>query len=1079
MSPMTELGALVQDRPWAVGGRLGPPAGRVPATLKITDGIRHLTRTFHVQAFKHRELAMRVLAAGVLAAVSAAYTASGEGMARVKLHVRGSDGCEISREDRYYHEGMLALPAISNLVEACSILNQNRFRPQDVEALEYEAEFTNLKQTAAIESLHIDQPLAKAGEDLTVHVCLRPDGGEVVEKSVTLRLPLDLEKGRIRIGVAGGADGMRLRSRLGVLPPTFYSLADIVREFQRTESATGLLVGVGIPNREVAVQGVRLPGLPPHLDNLIQSSLRTDVQRGGGEVSRLVETPWVLYGAAITTIATEDREGRRGAAAPRKSTASADDDEGDEEDAATPALPRGVPASLQWAASGFARPAAEAAAPVYHPFTLPRVDSSSDKPAVPAAKAKDKSKDEEEDESATETKDTKPKKDDTVARAPSVWSQTSADHFAAADIEGLAVHSDGVVRLVPRWQKLQQLSELYACSLAVQGAALYVGTMDPGNVYRIADGKTDLVFRSGEFAISALSVSPSGAIMAATLPHGRIFRILPDGKGEPFAQVDAVHVWDLLADGDRGWWVATGGAAARLYHLDTGGKVDQQLEIRQSHAVRLLMLGDALYVATAQAGALYRVESGRRLISLFDAGKNDITAVAPGDKGSLLVATAPEGKVIEVDPRGATTTLYTAAGTGVLSLAHVGGRILAGLGDKGQIIHVVDATRSAVLREEDAGQVTALAGVGSLVYAAGANPGIVLRADFAAAAEGKLDSTILDAKRLARWGRADWQAAVPEGTSLVLRLRSGNSADPADSSWSPWSAPLSQPGREKVPAPSAQYLQYRLEMTQRAGALSPSLDWVRISYLPADQQPTVRDLKPEAGQAISGKFKLQWKMEDPDKDRLQAKVLIRTRGTRDFRIIKEGLTKAEYEWDTKGTDDGAYDLQVIADDGLANPGEAREARLEVHNVIVDNSAPELEGISGPAEQADGSFALTGFAMDANCNLANIAWQVKGEDVWHAVRLDDGLYDWRYERFLIVTGPLKETVPELLVRARDAAGNVCDKTFKLPRKAAAAGKSPAAAKTPVTPAAEAKTSAPATGNAVAPAATKAPAPAETP
>ena len=1040
MSPMKEVGALTQDRTWSVGGKLGPVAGRVPATFKITDETRDLTKTYKVRVLKQRDLTPQMLATSALSAVFATYNSPGEGMAHVKLRIKGSKGHEITREDRYYHAGGLIMPAIGNLLNACTILTENRFRPQDVTELEYEAQLSNLDNTAAIEGLYADQAVAKAGEDLTLHVRLRPDDGDIVEKTVTLRMPLDLQKGRMRIGVSGGTDAMRMRSRLGVLPPTFYALEDVIDQFETAEQSDQLFVAAGTPSKKnISVQGTKLIGLPPSIQSVIEGSLRTDIIKGGTEISQTLDVPWVLYGVAQMTVQTEDREGRRGKGPPPKSGGPPDPGEA----SALPPLPRGGPASLWWAASAFTKPLAgdmdQSPHQAYRPFTLPRVNSEKPEKAD-KAEAEDKDEDKDEEDKEEKAEEPKDKKEGAVARQPSIWSQTTAKDFQAGEAEGIAIRSDGAVQLVPEWKKLRQFSELYVSSLAAGENVVYAGAMNDASIYRLDGEKCELLFETGEFGVSALCVDKSGAVLAATFPHGRIFRITPDGKGEQFCQLDADQVWDIISDGKAGYYAAVGPGAA-VYHIDEQGKAEKLIEIRQSHAVRLLLVAENLYVATAEKGVLYRLGPDRKLVSLFDAGKNDLTALAPDPKGSILLATGPEGKVIAVDSSGAATALYEADGAGILSLLHTQGRAFAGLSDDGKIVEVVDPDTHSLLREDDAGQVTALCALGSKVYAGCANPGVVLVADSDAAATGKLDSDVLDAGRCSRWGVADWQATVPEGAKLTLRLRSGNSNDPEDESWSDWSLPIADPGRGKASAPPAQFLQYRLEMSKSAGAGPPQLDWLRVSYLPANQRPVVKDTKPKEGEAISAKFKLKWKMEDPDKDKLQAKVLARPRGKRDFKIIKEHLTAAEYEWNTKTMDDGVYDVRIVADDSLANPGDAEEGELDIANITIDNTRPEVEIISGPVEQTDGTFALTGFVLDAACPIANIAWQEKGGDIWRAARLDDGLYDWRYERFLIVTPPLKETVKEIVVRARDAAGNVTDETVKLPERKQAKKKKP--------------------------------------
>ena len=1031
MSPMAEVGTLTQDRPWAVGGKLGPSAGRVPATISITDDTRDITRRFSVSVVRHRDLTGRFLATSALSAVFSTYSGGGEGMARVRVRVKGSQGHEISREDRYYHQGMLVGPAISTLLQASSILTLNRFRPQEVVALEYEAQLSDLNDSAAIEGLWADQTVARAGEDLTLRLQLRPDNGEVVEKVVTLKVPLDVEQGRMRIGVSGGADAMRTRSRLGVLRPTFYNLEDLIGEFERTEPSDRLFIAASTPTRDISVRGVKLPGLPPFLRSIIQNSPRTDIVTGSGELSVTLDTPWVLYGTALLTVPTEDREGRRGRVPPPGPPGPPGPPEPREngDSAASAALPRGVPTQLWWAASGFTHPAGPREA--YRPFTLRPVNEDEDDEDE---KDEENDKPDKDDNDKDEPEKPKDKEAGAVARRPSVWTQTTAAHFSEGEAESVAVRSDGAVVLVPTWEKLHQFPQPYVSALAVHEGVVYAGSLSGGCVYRVADGDVKLLYDTGEFGVSALVPTAEGALLAATFPSGRIFRITPDGEGAQWSRLDADHIHALVADGKGGYWAGVGPGAA-VWHIDAEGAARRAATVRQAHVTRLLVVGDDLYIATAQKGALYRYRPGRGLISVFDGGKDDLTALALADDGRILVGTAPNGRLVAVDAEGAATTLYQVSGRGITAILPFKGRLFAGLGGKGQIVEVIDRETHTVLREERESQVLALGCTDASVYAACANPGLLLKADFSAAAEGTLTGAPLDAKRRAAWGRVDWQAHVPEGAQLAIRMRSGNSSDPLDESWSAWSLPLTEPGRGRADVPPAQFLQYRLDMTKQDGAEPPRLHWIRLAYLPANQTPTIKDAKPEEGQAISGKFKLTWKMEDPDKDQLQARLLARARGKRDFKTIAQNITKAEYEWNTKTSDDGVYDLRIIVDDGLANPTTAEQATLDIFNVIIDNTSPELNIVGEPVRNEDGAVTIAGHAFDATSNIANIAWRIKGEDVWRAAALDDGMYDWRYKRFHITTHPLKDAVDEITIRARDAAGNVTDRTVKLPEKAA--------------------------------------------
>src|SRR5205807_1706000 len=92
------------------------------------------------------------------------------------------------------------------------------------------------------------------------------------------------------------------------------------------------------------------------------------------------------------------------------------------------------------------------------------------------------------------------------------------------------------------------------------------------------------------------------------------------------------------------------------------------------------------------------------------------------------------------------------------------------------------------------------------LLAASANTGAVYRAE--PAPEGRFESTVHDAKTVARWGRLRWVAELPTGAEILVETRSGNTPVP-DASWSDWAPPRSDPAGQFVASPAARYLQYR------------------------------------------------------------------------------------------------------------------------------------------------------------------------------------------------------------------------------------------------------------------------------
>jgi hypothetical protein len=87
-------------------------------------------------------------------------------------------------------------------------------------------------------------------------------------------------------------------------------------------------------------------------------------------------------------------------------------------------------------------------------------------------------------------------------------------------------------------------------------------------------------------------------------------------------------------------------------------------------------------------------------------------------------------------------------------------------------------------------------------------------------------SMVFDATRQANWGTATWSANVPSGTTLIVEVRSGNTATP-DGTWSAWAAATNG---QTVPSPAARYFQYRLRMTSTSSSVTPVLTTITFQW---------------------------------------------------------------------------------------------------------------------------------------------------------------------------------------------------------------------------------------------------------
>ncbi|MFP3903115.1 MAG: hypothetical protein ACLFWB_02615, partial [Armatimonadota bacterium] len=800
-SAMKTVGTLFSDNPWAVGATLEKDPPMVPASFTIVDKSRDVKKSYSVEVCDQPLLTSQLISMAMISAVQATFSPNYEGIATLHFKVTGTHGDTVERTESFYYHSSVAMTLLSDLTFPMYLLQENRFRPQGVERVEATAEFTRTDNTALIERVYAEETVARAGEPLHLHVVTRPDGAEAVEEIVTLDIPIDTPKGALRLAVCNGGDAWTIRSRLRLLQPTFTDLESVIEFFEKMERNDQLAVIGALPGTGLLAGDTTLWRLPGSYENLIKSSPRTDLKSGSSELSEIRPSEHVLYGVEYLALPTADREGAKGATPkPTQPTSN------NETSVTDGFLPSGavVPITHGWAASAFSN---DFATGMRKHFNLePPAPAADLPPGLKMLLGEDDDGDNGDDESEKDAEEgaeeeEKPAADkDMISRQPDVWAQTEADEFSEGKSEGIAVRSDGVVMLAPRIAKVEFPPEFFVLSSTADAdGTVYFGTGTDGRIYRTTGDEVELYADTDSFMVTGLLTVGDG-LLAATAPGGRILRIEGDKSPEEYCELPVDYVWDIGRSAS-GEILACTGSSGQVYRIEEDS-FTEVLDLSQAHVLCMAADEHHTYFGSASEGILYRLDSEGHCSALFDAKGSDITAlaVAPEDSrhaGHIFAATSnngPSGKggVYRVAPDGHVTALYEDKKMAVHSLAFIADRLYAGTGDDGKLLEITGEKQHTFVFESEDESVTCLqTGGNGKLYAGTSNLGALHLLDAAGPASGWLESSVLDAKRLTRWGRVVWMTMVEGRASAKLLTRSGNNSDPADNSWSPWSAPLS------------------------------------------------------------------------------------------------------------------------------------------------------------------------------------------------------------------------------------------------------------------------------------------------
>ncbi len=256
------------------------------------------------------------------------------------------------------------------------------------------------------------------------------------------------------------------------------------------------------------------------------------------------------------------------------------------------------------------------------------------------------------------------------AQGTKFWSQSHFDEWEKGQPQGVAIGSDGHLEPGPALQEIAKTPSTYIWSVAADGHGnVYAATGSPATVLRIAaDGKIATLLRSKDLNVQVVRVGPDGAIYAATMPSGKVYRLDPakvdvaaenatvvfdpaaavGGKSSSAAETRTEtgqstgpqYIWDLGFDAEGRLYVATGGPAA-IYRVPMHGGAKPELFFAsdEQHIRSMLVERDGSVLAGSDGdGLVYHIDRAGKGVILYNAPKREITALAERPDGTIYAA---------------------------------------------------------------------------------------------------------------------------------------------------------------------------------------------------------------------------------------------------------------------------------------------------------------------------------------------------------------------------------------------------------------------------------------------------------
>ena len=468
-----------------------------------------------------------------------------------------------------------------------------------------------------------------------------------------------------------------------------------------------------------------------------------------------------------------------------------------------------------------------------------------------------------------------------TAAEPTVWSVNSRADVLKGDARGVSIDQNGTITLAPKLVEVFKTGQSYIWSSAVDAAGnVFLGTGGDGKVFRVdAGGKGTLFADLSELNVSALVIGSSDELYAGTSPDGKVYRIASDGKATVYFEPKEKYIWSLavLSDGSLAVGTGDGGKIYKVRSANATLEASLLFDTSETHIISLATDKQGnLYAGTDSNGLVMRFGSDGKPFGLVDSQLREIHQLAIGPDGSVYVlalgesasapktdavatpSATPENKTVSVDkanpanPEPPAKSRYDLTGaksavyrilpdggsdiiwasntvTGFSIYAHqTGSGVLLGTSDKGRIYSIGIDGRETLVLQTDANQISTLRAAGQSLIATSSNQGNLFRFGPETVAEGSYESSVLDAKATATWGRIWWRSSG----SVTIQTRAGNTEKP-DETWSTWSASLADQAGAQIASPKAKYLQWRAILKATASPAWPICSNIFCSSRPS------------------------------------------------------------------------------------------------------------------------------------------------------------------------------------------------------------------------------------------------------
>lgn len=1012
-SSIKEVGVMTGDDFTAVSGFFGKAAEMLPMTVNINDGGRSRKFFMEVAKIDHPIIPL-IMRLAIEEAANTLLVGDGRGTVKADFVFTINDGTRIKYSDIYYSSSQPLALAQLQFYAILQAIGDNEFKKVDFKNVAVDINYARKDLSARIQKIYLEKNEIEPGGHTKLHIVIAPFEGDPFEKVVEVAVPASIQKGLIKIGVCGGAHYEALETKLNLPKKKITGFNQFVDYIESYEKNNQLIVKIIYPRSTVNINGNTYPFMPAYLTDILTRSSQSSISEETEVETVKIDLPYFLSDFQTTKAAVS---------APAKASEKKD-------------------AGLDFdAGKNFQSPKKINLAPeVVNPAQENKSGAEAVKPAAADkepvnAQSDDKSK--KENAEAPKEKKAAPekteKKDQELPLSGYSIKDTEAENFLEGKLNQTAVSDAGYVCLSSPTEILWKSpgNFIYTCAYDEKSGNI-MAVDQKGNIVNGSNGKT-IARIDGGFVTALLSL-PDGAVLAAS--GNKIYKVYPRAQSNAsvFCVLPAQYIWQMKLRGGAVW--ACTGVPAAVYKIGFDGKAEKYTSVNDLHIKSFDFRKNALVMGTGESGIVYVAGADKKPVSVYQRAKNTVADIAVDGADNIYAAC--EEALVKIDSLGA-AYVYTVSDDYITSVAvDKNNEVVFGTASGGKIYKLLADEQILLLADLQCGEVFDVnrGADGNLYFATGDPASVgVLRDGYASS--GEFISRVLDAGVESLVAALDYEADIPQGTSVTVYARAGQTLKP-DSGWSGWSRINGGLGK-KI---QGRYSQYKAALKTQNKNITPQFFGADVLYKSLYKTPVAAFLFPYTFDSLSGKQDIKWACGDTGLDVVRFNLYYASCRTGSFDPSARGIwkeidtdipvwlkkkeikddknplfTKQAYSWDTAKVPDGAYCLKLLAYNILDTEKSTVEAVS--HPFVVCNTKPSVKIIS--KKNADGFLIIEGQVKCKNVLPVCVKFSFDGE-TWYLANPRNGVFTGAEDYFIIKAKAPKKGVKNIIIEAEDEAGN---------------------------------------------------------